>query len=184
MPKPNYSHYPGNGDNRSQYWRGDILQVVRAYQAAGLSFIPISPTRNKTPYFELLPRVRDPHTHRTRRTWRPFVDRLPTAAEIKLWFDPRHHNYAGLAIVCGAVSGGLEVVDFMSAGHLVSGRALRAVAQAGRGGGLLGFQFAQVQGQSGFVVDLAGARKGPADAASPTVPSGQPPTRSPAWHPP
>jgi len=40
--------------------------------------------------------------------WETYQERRPTADELKSWFSNGHHN---LAIVCGAVSGGLAVLD-------------------------------------------------------------------------
>jgi hypothetical protein len=98
---------------REQHFQpAEIYEAALAYRAAGFSFIPVAPTSAKVPYFKLLPRVRDPQSGRRRCTWRPFAERLPTEAQIERWFHPRYGHYAGLAIVCGAVSGGLEVVDF------------------------------------------------------------------------
>lgn len=98
----------------SSFWQPleRVYQAALAYRAAGLSFIPIQVDGSKQPCRELLPFVRRSTGSRRFRSWSPFMKRLPTVDEIDRWFHPRHHNYAGLAIVCGAVSGGLEVVDF------------------------------------------------------------------------
>lgn len=64
-----------------------------AYLAAGFSVIPIAP-QTKRP---LVP-------------WAEFESRRATPAEVSAWY--RAHPCAGVAIVCGAVSGRLAVVDF------------------------------------------------------------------------
>jgi len=41
--------------------------------------------------------------------WKPYQERLPTSAEVRGWFANRHQS---LCLVCGAVSGNLEMIDF------------------------------------------------------------------------
>src|SRR5262249_50035827 len=45
--------------------------------------------------------------------WKHFQTRLPTAAELVQWF---HHRTVGLAIIGGAVSGNVEILDFEESG--------------------------------------------------------------------
>jgi hypothetical protein len=42
-------------------------------------------------------------------TWKPFQERLATSTELQTWFA---NGQNGLAIVAGAVSGNIEVLDF------------------------------------------------------------------------
>lgn len=72
------------------------LDCARRYLAAGFSVIPIKPDGSKSPA----------------EKWKEFQKRLPTDQELSHWFG-NGHAY-GLAIVCGSVSGNLEVIDFDS----------------------------------------------------------------------
>ena len=67
------------------------LEQAMACRDAGLSLIPIG-AHSKTP------RIKE---------WKPFQERLPTDSELAQWVD----QCPGLAIVCGEVSGNLEVLD-------------------------------------------------------------------------
>jgi hypothetical protein len=69
-----------------------IGEYAQAYWDSGLCFIPIRSDGSKAPVSK----------------WKEFESRRPTVAELHDWF-PRHR---GLAIVCGAVSGNLECLDF------------------------------------------------------------------------
>jgi hypothetical protein len=88
----------------------DIFTAAQAYVAAGLSVIPVA-RGTKEPEHELLPRVYDETTDKTRPSWRPYQDRPPNEAELRRWFA---HTEASVGIVCGAVSGGLVVLDIES----------------------------------------------------------------------
>lgn len=68
----------------------DTLNAALALHSAGISVIPLG--ENKVPLI----------------SWREFCDRQPTRAEIEAWFA----RPAGLARVCGAISGNLETIDF------------------------------------------------------------------------
>jgi len=61
----------------------------------------------------VLPAIREGDDKRVDlRSWKPYQTRLPTSAEHARWFaDPRD-----LCIVCGRVSGNLEMIDFDLAG--------------------------------------------------------------------
>src|SRR5208337_3815172 len=66
----------------------------------------------KQPAIKLLPQV-DCVDGRKRRKWGIYRERLPTRAEVYRWFErlnPRENH--GIAILGGAVSGGLEIIDF------------------------------------------------------------------------
>jgi putative DNA primase/helicase len=58
-----------------------------------LSVVPILPDGKKRPAVK----------------WQEYQRRLPTAAQLHMWFAGGAN---GIAIICGAVSGGLEVLDF------------------------------------------------------------------------
>jgi hypothetical protein len=73
------------------------LDLARLYVAAGLSVIPIRPDGSKAP----------PDSY----SWKVFQSRRATDAELVCGFSS---GVNGIAIVCGAVSGNLEVVDFDS----------------------------------------------------------------------
>lgn len=72
------------------------LDIARGYVAAGLSVIPIRPDGSKAPAVA---------------SWRQYQHRLPTDAELHLWFAAGRN---GIAVLCGKVSGNLEVLDFDS----------------------------------------------------------------------
>lgn len=72
-----------------------LLEIARAYVSAGLCVLPIRGDGSKKPS---LP------------TWKEFQRRRPTPRELATWFHPG--SPVGIAVVCGAVSGGLEVLDF------------------------------------------------------------------------
>ncbi len=69
------------------------LETASAYVAAGLSVAPIRADGTKAPAV----------------AWKEYQQRRPTDAELLAWFAVGKH---GIAIICGAVSGNLEVIDF------------------------------------------------------------------------
>ena len=76
---------------------GNTLAVARAYIAAGLSVIPIRADGSKAPALK----VGDVEQYR---------ERFATDEELQKWFSPG--RAVGLAVVCGAISGNLAVLDF------------------------------------------------------------------------
>lgn len=78
----------------------DLSQFAERYLASGLCVLPAHRAQKR-------PAIK--------QRWEPFKSRLPTPAEIGAWFA---HAHEGLCLVCGAVSGGLEVIDFDCAGEL------------------------------------------------------------------
>jgi len=44
--------------------------------------------------------------------WKPYQTRLPTEDELGSWFAPEHEAGCAMCLVCGAVSGNLEMIDF------------------------------------------------------------------------
>jgi putative DNA primase/helicase len=67
--------------------------IGRDYVAAGISIIPLRTDGTKSPAVP---------------SWKPYQQRFATDDELLRWF-PRP---AGIGIVCGVQSGGLEVIDF------------------------------------------------------------------------
>ena len=77
----------------------DLLMVAaRKYAKLGLSIIPVNPANHIT-------RPKKPCI-----SWKPFQDRIATPEEINNFF-PAESNHA-VALVCGSVSGNLEIIDF------------------------------------------------------------------------
>ncbi len=71
----------------------EILQTALDLLVEGISVIPIQP-RSKIPAL---------------KSWKPYQERLPTEAEVREWFSNGDKN---MAVVCGAVSGNLTILDF------------------------------------------------------------------------
>ena len=92
-----------------------LYRAARAYLAAGLSFIPIAADGSKQPAIELLPRIVCADGQK-RRKWNVFKHRKPTLTEVRRWFEGSGtEDEYGIAIIGGAVSGGLEMIDFDTA---------------------------------------------------------------------
>jgi len=72
----------------------DVLAAAHRYLQSGLSIIPIKTDGGKGPSLQ---------------EWKPLQSRLPSEKEIQDWFG---HRKRGIAIVTGAVSGLVEVLDF------------------------------------------------------------------------
>lgn len=79
------------------------LNTALSYLDSGLSVIPCR-RADKLPDATLLPL--DPITKKP--TWKPYQKHPADTAQARQWFQ----NGASVAIVCGAVSGGLVVLDF------------------------------------------------------------------------
>lgn len=73
----------------------NLLDAARAYTAAGLCALPAAREGERK--------------HVTLKTWKEYQRRLPTDEELGRWFTPRAR---ALCLVCGAVSGNLEALDF------------------------------------------------------------------------
>ena len=86
-----------------------LADVARRYREARLSVIPIAATGAKMPASEMLPTVWDDTQKKDKATWKPFQDRIATDDELGRWFDSNAR--VGCAILGGAVSGGLEILD-------------------------------------------------------------------------
>lgn len=74
-----------------------LAESAKSYLAAGLCVLPATRAKKR-------PSI---------RSWKQYQTRLPTAAEVGAWFSNRHD---ALCLICGAVSGNLECLDFDSAG--------------------------------------------------------------------
>ena len=75
------------------------VEIAQEYLAAGLSVLPAS--RQKK--------------HPVLKAWTEYQTRLPEEQEVKKWFSTRRD---ALCVVCGKVSGNLEVIDFDNHGEL------------------------------------------------------------------
>lgn len=88
-----------------------VLEAALSYRSAGLSVIPIGLNGLKQPAFTVLPHAPDPERPgRVKATWQPYRHRLATGEELRRWFGTGRP--CGIALICGAVSGGLECLDF------------------------------------------------------------------------
>jgi hypothetical protein len=82
-----------------------IIDTALGLRAAGISVIPIRLDRFKAPSIA---------------SWKESMTRIADEAELRAWFRVRNwdaatgpvSSFPGLAAVCGAVSGGLECLDF------------------------------------------------------------------------
>ena len=83
----------------------ETLVAARRYLAVGLSIIPVKTDGSKAPASDVLPKEFDPEDQKLKATWKPFQSRLATEDELQRW------SCKGIAIVCGAISGSLEVID-------------------------------------------------------------------------
>lgn len=107
----------------------DVIEYARRYLAAGVSVIPVATDGTKRPAGHLLPREPDPDAaDRFRATWRPYQSRLATDDEAARWWGGP--SPAGLAAVCGAASGGLELIDFDADADLLFPAWLALVGEA------------------------------------------------------
>jgi hypothetical protein len=88
----------------------ETLDAALAYANAGISFIPIKRNGSKAPDGSRLPREWNKAEARQKATWTPLQKQLPTGEQIQSWFGGS--KPAGIATVGGAISGGLEILDF------------------------------------------------------------------------
>lgn len=128
------------------------------YWGSGLSIIPIN-ERTKRPYSRLLPQARDKDgnllyykkavdgtlvvttekTNIPKGTWEPYQNQQPTQDEISYWLTC---GASSVAVIGGAVSGGLEIIDFDVEGYyeqwfnLVGADSLLLPMQRTGGGGI------------------------------------------------
>lgn len=73
--------------------RVKVSDVARIWQAAGVSIIPILANQTKRPAFR----------------WSPYQATIPTLGEVDEWWG--NGKPYGLALICGAVSGNLEMTE-------------------------------------------------------------------------
>lgn len=88
----------------------DTYRAARAYVDAGFSLIPISADGTKMPAFDQLPGVWDEKLGRWKHPWSPYRNRHPSDEELRAWFLEGYLPL-GMAILCGKISGGLEIID-------------------------------------------------------------------------
>lgn len=88
------------------------LAYAKAYVAAGYSIIPIARNGTKSPAIDRLPNHPDPkRPDRFTRQWTPFQIEIAAQTAIEHWFAD---GQCGVAIVGGAISGGLCCLDVES----------------------------------------------------------------------
>lgn len=102
---------PADGSSPSRTFAAALAAVT-----AGLSIVPIVGDGSKRPAGHLLPSVWNETEQRFTRPWKPYTTRRPTIDELTAWFGPAGDPTCGFALVCGAISGDLEVMDFDDAG--------------------------------------------------------------------
>lgn len=76
-----------------------VGRIALQYVSSGLSLFPIRSDGSKAPAIK----------------WKPFQSQLPTDRDLFYWYEMRQSEKLGIAIVCGAISHNLEVVDFDNA---------------------------------------------------------------------
>jgi putative DNA primase/helicase len=84
--------------------------AAEAYKRGGLSLIPIRADATKRPACELLPEIWSETKQRFTHPWGGYRKRRPTNAELRAWFRVPFLQY-GMAILGGAISGNLEIID-------------------------------------------------------------------------
>ena len=89
-----------------------VIDVAMGYVAAGISVIPIACNGSKAPAWWLLPKVVN-EWGVLKHSWRPYMARFPTPDELRAWYTT-FGSLSGIGVVGGAISGGLEVLDFDS----------------------------------------------------------------------
>lgn len=92
-----------------------MIEVALEAQAAGICVIPTRADGSKAPAIP----------------WKPYQEQAPDAEQLRQWFAI--DGYQGMGVVCGAVSGGLEMVELEGAFASEHGmeRLSRAIAAAG-----------------------------------------------------
>lgn len=89
----------------------DVYRAARAYTKSGLSLVPITADGEKRPAWMLMTPVWSEENEKWTYPWCPYKSRIPRRDELRNWFDPADEREFGLAIIGGAVSGGLEIID-------------------------------------------------------------------------
>ena len=75
---------------------------------------PSIPARYLDAGLSVLPAIRE-RKHPAVGSWKAYQDRLPSDNEVEAWFANRQD---ALCLVCGTISGNLEVIDFDNGGEL------------------------------------------------------------------
>jgi putative DNA primase/helicase len=92
--------------------REQILRAAKLYVASGLSLIPTSSDGSKQPAIDQLPLSWCEKTQRWVRGWAIYLTRRPMLFELERWFIDRLFPVKhGMAILGGATSGNLEILD-------------------------------------------------------------------------
>ncbi len=89
----------------------DLAEAARGYHAAGLCVLP----------------ARMPAKRPAVGAWKDYQARLPTAAEVTAWFSNSHQ---ACCLICGSVSGNLELIDFDCAGESFNAWSQLVLAEA------------------------------------------------------
>ena len=99
--------------------QSEITVLDSAYRlvAAGLSVLPISQNGSKRPYTRSLPITGQHPDGNPKRGWSALRRRLPTEEELELWFGGWGPTN-GMAVIGGAISGGLLTIDIDSTEHV------------------------------------------------------------------
>lgn len=89
-----------------------IQKVAFDYVNSGLSILPIG--QEKRPVWRLLPETGTLHCDgNPKRGWFMLKSRRPTPDELRTWY-PADLQPPGIGVICGQVSGNLEVIDIDS----------------------------------------------------------------------
>ena len=91
-----------------------VYNAAIEYIQAGISILPVSTDGTKAPAWRLLPRVKTEDRPEGKHSWRVFQERMPTEEEVHSWFTYWGPT-PGIAVIGGAISGGLGIIDFDSA---------------------------------------------------------------------
>jgi len=88
-----------------------VAAIAHIWQAAGVSVLPIPANRSKSPD----------------RKWAQYTITAPTLEEVTDWWGNGHSRY-GIALICGAVSGNLEMTELEA--NATDGVSLNKVMEA------------------------------------------------------
>ena len=72
----------------------EIKHIAEPWRAGGCSVVPIRPGGSKAPFVD----------------WRTYMNKAATSEEVDFWFLTRY-RWAGVAVICGQVSGNLEMLE-------------------------------------------------------------------------
>lgn len=110
-----------------------VADVAQIWQQSGVSIVPIQANRTKRPAV----------------SWSPYQRSLPTTDDLNGWFE-KNHEY-GLALICGQVSGGLEMTEIEGRALIDPGALLRIIQVMDEGGA--GPVWDQLTGPTGYAED-------------------------------